>query len=430
MSNPILNLNKPSASLFDGHLYYGSSFDNLFVVTHLGQLKQMEALIASRDITNNCLVVLYTQKNLIVPQMVHDQYSLNFDQAIFLEIPFGANKVHLTKLRNLKRKYQKLIDIFQPKSLYLNSFEGHYALLTSIVKQQGIETILVEEGTATYKLNLKKMVVNKPKDTIDYDFIKSKFMATVGQTQIFKKLVKMRKYNKDLYRQSKKFVKEVAIDEKVQRQLIKLSGDSHLKSSLEPFKAFDKAYASFPNLIKEGFGINNVDYFLVHEVANERANQEALDVIDKYNITKNDILFVSQRYHLNSEQYAKAVAAILTRIAESNQRVFIKLHPKEDKKTYDSFKYLEFVSNKKFIVIEESQFLIESVVKVSKIRQLIGLTSTTLVYGPLVSANTRSISIAAELCSILPKTSKNLEGIKVINEHLKIIKIFDNIEFR
>ena len=169
---------------------------------------------------------------------------------------------------------------------------------------------------------------------------------------------------------------------------------------------------------------------MIHEVINDESEEDAREVIEKYNITENDVLYVSQRYHLDPEQYANTVTAILTRMISGEQTVFIKLHPKENKKIYDSFKYLEFVSNKKFVVIEESQFLIESVIRLSKISQLVGLTSTTLVYGPLVSPTTKSISIAQKLIKMLPPTQTNIKGIETIESHLDIIKIFDNIEFK
>lgn len=430
MNKPKLNITKPSACLFREYISSGKSFNNLFVLTHLGQLKQMEALISSKKIENNCLLILYTHKNLIVPKTVHDQYSKKFDQAVFLEIPFGVNKVDFPKLKTLEKRYQKLIAVSKPQNLYLNSFEGHYAILTSISKSKNINTILVEEGTATYKFNLKKMTQDKTDDILDYNFFHSKFMSTVGQTQIFKRIVKIQRYNKDFYKQSKKLFNEISKDEKFQKKLINILGSQHLKASLVPFKDFDKAYASFPSLIRDGFGVKNVDYFLIHEIVDEESIKDAQKIIDQYGITSNDVLYVSQRYHLDSEQYARAVTAILTRSIKDDQRVFIKLHPKEDKKTYDSFKYLEFVSNKKFVVIEESQFLIESVIRVSKISQLIGLTSTTLVYGPLVSPTTKSISIAQELIRILPNTPQNTKSIEIIKNHLDIIKIFGNIEFR
>ncbi|WP_227429030.1 alpha-2,8-polysialyltransferase family protein [Psychrobacter sp. I-STPA6b] len=405
--------------------------DNLFVLTHLGQLKQMEALIQLKNIKNNSLVVLYTYRNLVVPQVVHDQYSSCFKQAIFMEIPFGVNKLDFIKLYKLEKQYKNLIKFCKSSTIYLNSFEGHYAILTSIAKSNNMKVILVEEGTATYKLKLSNNTESRDVEKyLDATLLQSKFMQTVGQTQVFKKAFKFYKYNKELYGQTKRFVNDVITDEKVQKDLIKLVGTKHLKASLQPFKGFDKVYASYPELIRDSFGVQDVDYFLIHEVTHEHAIEDAKKVIERYGITEKDTLYVSQRYHLDPEQYSKTVGSILMRITREDQKVFIKLHPKESKKVYDAFKYLEFASNGKFIVIEDSQFLIESVVKISKLSQLIGLTSTTLVYGSLISPNTKSISIANELIKMLPNNKENQKGIDVIKQHLEIIRIFENIEFR
>lgn len=385
MNERKLIISKTSACMFQNYISLKKAYDNLFVITHLGQLKQMEALIVSRGIKNNCLVVLYTYRNLIVPQNVHDQYSNVFDQAVFIKIPFGVNKIHFSKLKLLTKNYVQLITTAQPKSLYLCSWEAHYAILATVAKQNASKLILVEEGTATYKPNLNSSFQNIPNDGLNYKLLHNKFMSTIGKTQLFKRLVKAHKYNKDLYKQTKSFFIEVSKEEAFQRQLVKLAGGKNLKASLEPFKDFDKAYASSPELIKKGFGIKDVDYFLIHDVVSAESIEQAKQVIDKYGIKKNDILYVSQRYNLLPEQYANAVATILYRIMDKGQTVFIKLHPKESEKIYNSFKYIEFASKGNFVVIEDSQFLIESVIRVSKINQLVGITSTTLVYGPLVS---------------------------------------------
>ena len=430
MNKQELIISKPSACMFHNYTSTKKVYDNLFVITHLGQLKQMEALIVSKGIKNNCLVVLYTYRNLVVPQNVHDQYSDVFDQAVFLKIPFGVNRVDFSKLKSVTKNYEQLIAVSHPKNLYLCSWEAHYAILATIAKRTTAKLILVEEGTATYKPNLDESFQSISNNRLSYKILHTKFMLTIGKTQIFKRLVKTHNYNKDLYKQSKKFVMEVSKDEALQRQLIKLIGGKNLKASLEPFKDFDKAYASSPELVKQGFGIKDVDYFLIHDVVSEESLEQAKQVIDKYGITNNDILYVSQRYNLNPEQYANAVAAILHRMMVEGQTVFIKLHPKENEEIYNSFKYIEFASKGKFIVIEDSQFLIESVIRISKIKQLVGITSTTLVYGPLVSVETKAISIAEELMRILSTKPSNFKGFKEIELHLAELKLFDNVEFK
>ena len=135
---------------------------------------------------------------------------------------------------------------------------------------------------------------------------------------------------------------------------------------------------------------------MIHDFMNPQALCKAEEVIKSYNISSKDILYVSQRYTLDSEEYVRTVIAILSRMIKPNQKIFIKLHPKESQKTHNKFKYMEFVSNGKFTVIEDNQFLIESVIKISNISTVIGITSTTLVYAPLVSSKTKSISIVSQ----------------------------------
>ena len=400
--------------------------DNIFILSHLGQLKQMEALIQSKGLTSNCLVVLYTLKNLVVPNNVNNSYSEDcFDNVIFFEIPFGASKLHYQQLNLVKRNYQKLLKAINGNSLYCNSFEGHYAVLMSLAKSRKMETILVEEGTATYKLNVSET----PYNSADMSFLNNVFHETIGSTYVFKKLVELNAINHELLTQSKSFIEKVKKNENFQKKLIEMVGNQHIKSALKPFKDFNKAYASFPNLLKKSFKVDNIDYFMIHDFISQEALSKAEEVVESYNISSKDILYVSQRYTLDSEDYVRAVVAILSRMMKGDQKVFIKLHPKESQKIHDSFKYMEFVSNGKFTVIEDNQFLIESVIKVSGIRSVVGLTSTTLVYAPLVSSKSNSISIAEELIALLSSNKANTVGIKTILEHLQILKIFENIEF-
>lgn len=185
--NNKLNLNKASVTTFDKIESIKSRVNNVFIITHLGQLNQMEALIRSKNLSKNLLVVLFTTKNLIVPQTVHDRYSSLYEAVIFLEIPFGANIHNYFIYKKLEKDYLKLITLTLPLNLYLNSFESHYSLLASIAKSFGIKVVLVEEGTATYKIN------NDYIRKSSLDSFQSVFMETIGKSQQFKKIVRYKK---------------------------------------------------------------------------------------------------------------------------------------------------------------------------------------------------------------------------------------------
>lgn len=405
--------------------------ENLFVITHLGQLRQMEALIDRERLTNNGLVILYTYANLDVPQMVHDQATISlFDFLLFVEIPFKINVSSYHKLNKIDGLYRKLLRETQPKAVYLNSFEGHYAILNTQARQIGIKNILVEEGTATYKLLTAtdmQALADKP---IDYKFIKDKFMSTIGTAELFKRMVKRKKLLTETVVKTRDFYRNVVTDQRVQFKLIDLLSSPAVKSAKHPFVQFDEVYASFPSLIQNSFQTKNIKQFNIYDNINECDLMLAKEVVDFYHIRQEDVLYVSQRYGLNSSEYVQLILDILSELVDfEKQRVFIKLHPKESNEIKDLINDLCHAYHDQVILIEDNRFLIEPVIKVSGISTVIGLTSTTLIYAPLINEGTKSISIAQTLMARLPKSKQNIKGCQTMSEHLKIIEIFDNIEF-
>lgn len=425
MSSESLIIEKRNMEYFPDFLKSPSVCQNLFVITHLGQLKQMESLIHQKNMTDNFLVVLYTNKNLEVPNNVGKQQSENlFLKVIFLEIPFGINRINFHKLSKVEESYKLLIKNSQPKTVYLNSFEGHYSVLCHIAKLNNSQTkfVLVEEGTATYKFNL----TSEDKDDLDYRFFKSQFMSTIGTTQAFKKLVKLRKNTKELAVKSKKFVQSVWNSEQVQTKIVQSFGSDAQKSSLSPIDHFDYIYASHPELLKDYFH-GNFEKFLGFGQFSEDELLMAKGIIEKYGIKRSDIIFLSQRYPIEPEMYAVTVCNHLNLLAEYDSHIYIKLHPKEGEKVLNEFKKIQSQHPKKFTVIDEPKFLIEPIIQVLNIELLVGLTSSALIYAPEISKSTKSISIANRLIIDLEKCENTDQAISEIKDHLSILCLFDKV---
>lgn len=404
--------------------------DNLFVITHLGQLKQMEALIKKKLIKNSCLVILYTNANFIVPQSVHDQLSEElFDKVFFLEIPFGINKRLFRNLKIIAKSYRKLLRLINPKATYLNSFEGHYAILINIARKMKNKIILVEEGTATYKFNIKK--VKKKNNFIDSSFFKNLFQATLGKLKKPKTFRGYLKFLKSIIYQLYSFAKQFYFSQAVQEKIIYYFGSKLLNTFFTPCKNFDIAYVSFPNLIDQIFNIKQIEFFSLYAEISEKSKKNAKVIVEKYGITSNDVIFVSQRYPIEPFLYIEKIKIILTKTVKPSQRIFIKLHPKESKEVFNAFKLLEKKSNGQFLLINENEFLIEPIIYVSQVKEVFGITSTVLVYAPLILEKCKSVSIAKSLIEEIKLNSSHDKktNITEIEQHLEILYIFKNIIF-
>jgi poly-alpha-2,8 sialosyl sialyltransferase len=350
-------------------------YENLFVVSHLGQLNQIEVFIKSKGIENNLLIVLYTMKNKLMPTMIENQYNkLLFEDVVFLKLPNKPNSYNISTLFFIKRIYIKLLKITNPINLYLLSFENHYSLLATYAKNKNINLILLEEGTAVYK-KLNPFEIN----------------------------------NLILY--CKWFIAKIL----------------KIDVAFDRFYYFDVIYASFPHLLENKFKAKKYQYFFAYNT-NSKMSSETKILINKYKITSKDFIYVNQRYSIDNEEFAKALVYILEQISDLfNVRIFIKFHPKDTPSLIESVeKYI--LKDSKIILIQENTFVIENILKLLKSKYILGLTSTSLLYASLISPEINSYSIVPWFIKQVTKTDENLVGINIIKEHYEIIKEFKQIK--
>lgn len=453
MNNQTSELQSRHAQTLADYLKAPQQVKNLFVITHLGQLKQMESLIQQKQLKGNLLIVLYTTKNLDMPKMVINNISQNcFSGAITVEIPIGINKLSYSKLIEVQKIYSKILNTINFNDLYVNSFEGHYAILLNMAKNKKRGTILVEEGTAIYKpINetLYQQYSWSKYKKVDYKFLKSHFMSTIGKTQIFKKGVKIKKsikkptdifpiYKKvginqsdildgKLLKQIKNFALSLDEDLRIQHDFIRIGGNRYLKSALSAYVDFDKVYASSPKLLKETFKKSVFERFFIYDWLDEESVAYAKSLIKKYKIGHNDILFLNQRYELDLRLYMTELRFLFLNMIDQDNKIFVKLHPKDGDRVRILFNHLEQQSHGRIIIIEEQDFLVESLLKVSGIKKVIGITSSVLMYTHLIDQDAKAISIANHLIDRLSNYSECRKGLEDISKHLHIIYKFDSI---
>lgn len=353
-----------------------NKYKNVFIVSHLGQLNQAESLIEYEQIENCLLVILYTNKNTKVPKSIQNQYNKNlFDDSILFLLPNYPNNYNTKSLVFMKRNYQELIDITKPDNLYLLSFENHYSLLATYATKQNTNLCLIDEGTATYK---------------------SRTLSEYYKTQnIFKNIT----------------AKILGVD-----------------AAFDWFTDFKKVYAAFPELLKSTFKANSYNRFFAH-AGKFNIDKNTSKLITDYNITSNDFLYVNQRYAINNDDFVNSILLILGKISQHyNSKVFIKMHPKDHISLINSFNAV-IKSDESFnniILIKENEFLIEPAIEIINPKGVIGLTSTSLVYTPLVSPNTKVYSIKPWFIKLIPP-EYNQNGIDIINDHFKILQQFKHV---
>lgn len=406
-----------------------SNIENLFFITNFGQMNHITGLIKHLNLKKCFLIVLYTEANFYIPQTIHDGIEEDiFESVYFHKIPKFPNKIDIKLARFFKKDYSNILDYLQPDQLYLNSFQFHYSILAAVAKKRGIELVLVEEGLGTYRLG---GIPDEGKIGHLTPFkIKSISKATVGNTQVFKKMYKNFKETKKFIQESQKFVVQLYRTPEVQAYILRLLPDKEIKSVLSPYLDYDRSYTSFPVVSEKIFNIRENNFYFSHDDLSLEELEKAHEIIKNYRLSSNDYVYLSQQYSINDYEYVSIISEELLKIVkDTKSRVFIKLHPRNERlNVIEAFKAAEMESLGKIIIIKESDFRIESVIKEAQVKGVIGLTSTGLVYTSIIYPECKIYSLAEILINRLD-SSKNLRGIKMIEDHTKIIKQFKNIIF-
>jgi hypothetical protein len=342
---------------------------NLYIVANYAQLHKVEKVIEYEKLTDNLLIILYTKRNLKMPKLIQTSMDKQkFKNSFLLLLPNSPNNYNLKSLVYMKRNYEQLIDVVSPKNLYLLSFENHYSIIGNYAKKKGINLTLLDEGTGTYK--------EKVNPNID---LKHKIFGSI-----------------------------FGVD-----------------NSFDWFVDFDKVYAAFPELLVKTFNAKEYVRFFEH-AGNFEIDAQTHSLIKKYNISSDDFLYVNQRYAIQNKDFVWAILTILDEISKYyNAKVFIKMHPKDHDSLKNEFKK-KLIDLSNIVFIEENEFLIEPTIQFVKPKGVIGLTSTSLVYAPLVSPYTNVYSIAPWFLSMIPSV-KNQNGIEIIQNHFKILEQFKHV---
>ncbi|EJB6585946.1 poly-alpha-2,8 sialosyl sialyltransferase [Escherichia coli] len=344
---------------------------NIFIVAHLGQLKKAELFIQKFSRRSNFLIVLATKKNTEMPRLILEQMNKKlFSSYKLLFIPTEPNTFSLKKVIWFYNVYKYIVLNSKAKDAYFMSYAQHYAIFIWLFKKNNIRCSLIEEGTGTYKTEKKKPLVN-----INF------YSWIINSIILF-----------------------------------------HY-----PDLKFENVYGTFPNLLKEKFDAKKIFEFKTIPLVKSSTRMDNL--IHKYRITRDDIIYVSQRYWIDNELYAHLLISTLMRIDKSdNARVFIKPHPKETKKYINAIQgEINKAKRRDIIIIVEKDFLIESIIKKCKIKHLIGLASSSLVYAPLVYKECKTYSIAPIIIKLC-NNEKSQKGINTLRLHFDILKNFDNVK--
>jgi poly-alpha-2,8 sialosyl sialyltransferase len=404
---------------------------NIFFVAHYGQIIQCNQFIRVNNLENNELAILYTTKNMTIPKMVEDTVDRSlFNRIARYKLPTSCMQPHIGRIIKIRAKYKKYLQEHKPTDIYVFSFEGHYVLLEELACRMGIRIHLIEEGLGTYKLALpdyRDSAQKTWKQTCNNAFCKS----SASQNLWVKGFVALLQLPFDLW----DFSKRLYVQERTQSALLNVMPRKWRAFKLR-FSKFESLHVAFPDVLQSRFPDIKISPYFVHEPSNalELSSEDVIasQTVEKYNITSEDIVFVSQRYAVSLPilvpHIIRALERAYTHIGNPRARLFIKLHPKESELVRAAYLSAKSKLNRRLIVIDSPAFPVELLVAQAKIQALIGISSSSLVYSEKINPELKIFSIGDSLIREISKYPAERQALSQMEAHVSLLKLFSHVK--
>jgi hypothetical protein len=360
---------------------------NLFVVTRVGQLRNVQTFIKEHDAANNHLAVFFTDANPVL----FDSIEANVEAGLFEEVV--RIRLPLRPVTQGRAKNAEIHDLIQDLlvrmasergvvNLFLCNSDNFYVFFQQVIDTEGLTLTLnlLEEGLNTYANAGRRRYV---RDT------------RVGWAEIRHRARHVRRSGLQAARSFASLLVTL-ISFVLRVDAVKFLKDMYATVTVSPkyrygtITHYDNAYVYFPERIySENMRIDHVEK--LGFVLERQAPPELFDAIED-----GAIVFVSQRYiPRHPYVYFSIVFDILTEMGVGT--VYFKFHPREDQTAFAQAWYQAIKEHQRIVVLttpEISKIPVEELMMAGKVKQVIGLTSTSLMYGKAFFPDVDVISIA------------------------------------
>ena len=402
---------------------------NVFVVSRLGQLRNVQNFIKQFHAEKNVLIIQFS----VIDGAILKNICELCERPLYLEIIYlklPQHPLRVTKKKNIKmyntiqEKINYINEKYEFNNLFLCNADKWYSYYEKIKTEENLSyTInLLEEGLTTYIVSSDKEYQEEP-------------IIPINTRDIIKTCKEIKKTIKRIFVQIKNLIVKICslllsiISLIFKTNLITIIKKFVLKKTLEEkyhfsyIKHFDEGFVCFPEKLEQ----NN---FTIDSVKKLEFNFNEMNSKNFENLDKNAVLFINQKY-INYRQHFEIIFKIFTQM--NYDKVYIKLHPKEDKipiieqineilKEYPNLK-VEVLNNFDSIPIED-------VIYNFKFKQVVGLISSSLIYCDELIDGVNVISIADKYRQMCydKESGVNPRELKLFEKEYKSFKKISNVK--
>ncbi len=389
---------------------------NLFVVSRVGQVRNVQTLITRCALANNHLVVLYTAGNVGLMRNIRAVVQPGlFDGVEYVRQPDRPTRETRRTNRTVYRQFENVLEAAVDAGvtrLFLCNIDSYYGLFERIIKARKLplSVNLLEEGLTTYAVAGGRRYHKDTKVASSDVSYRARLALESWRRALRSTVVLAATALSWLFR-----VDLFTLRNAIRAGLVK---PEHRYGTVTHV---DTAWVYFPERIKssEALTIDRVESLPFDASAPQDAGVAgALD--------DDATLFVSQKY-LSVDDYLSIIFDILTEMGVG--RVYFKYHPREDRTSFarawnrihSSHPGLEIVAPDAIQVIP-----VEELVCTGKVKRVIGLTSTSLMYTAAFLPAVEVVSIGMRFRELAESPQYGIAK-RPLSEFVRDLEVFNDV---
>lgn len=374
----------------------------LLFVSTLGQARNACALIHQRGYRNALVLVLWTAVNKGLSDRIQGYLGtqpVRYELAMLPKYP--TSRLPWVAVR-IDRIYRAVLDEKQPAAVWVANRNAHYPLLCDLARARGISVNLFEEGLGTYIPPLPEHEMAIPGAAVPRILA-----ARIGrslrrhgrQSLLYHLLAAMAHEARNATRLCKSIAMDIistVFESRPYHALSQRYGGRAIATSGRVWRDFDDVVVVFPERLDE-IGIEAKS---VEKLDMKASREMPVARLAASLAGEPRIIFVSQPYGDRGKIYYGAVARIL---AERYQDpIIIKSHPRERQNECELFLRLLSMHGGQWRVLPGvNEVPVEALLEAGHFSEVVGVTSSTLVYAKEFDPDIRVTSIGPELQRLL-----------------------------
>jgi hypothetical protein len=394
---------------------------NVFAISNLGQARNAVRIAGTLGDDSAAALVLVAGSRMHFGRRLESYVRAGGLDARLVVLPETPTAPRLLLLRSIVGTYRALASGSAVGNLWLANSNAHYGVLAQLFSERGTQICYFEEGLGTYRR------INDPiyrqYDNVAWRDLSGEILTTARRAINRSSYTSARGLARSLVRVGRTSASALSMGLGATawyRRLARLVAGRQAEQFFSPWTTFIVAKVAFPDAIDRGLvRALRVEPLCMAPTPDEVV--DALGMLDAAGVRPGATLFVSQPYGDRGASFYGAVARALS--AAGAVDIVVRSHPRErEYNLAHMISSFEQAGLRATWLVEPNGITAEALLATNRFAKCVGLTSSTLLYGPHIVSGVEFISIGQQVLSALGPTAYRADQLATLRSDIDLFE--------